>query len=177
MEYCDLYDENHNPLGRVHNRKEKLNPGEFITVTGIWIFDSSNRIFLTKRDPSKSYAPNLWENTGGHVMAGETSAAAVVRELKEETGIEVTEEELGYIGSARVWHFFSDNFYIRKDFPASRVKLQEGETCDAKWVTYDEFLRMTDAGEVAPSVAEHLDPMRESFEIALLGRKYSKAIL
>ena len=80
MEYVDLYDENRVPLGRTRARKEPGRPGEFYVVVGIWVFDGRGNILLTKRHPDKKYAPNLWENTGGHVMAGETSAAAVVRE-------------------------------------------------------------------------------------------------
>ena len=167
MELVDLYNENRTPLGRTHNRANKLAPDEFIIVVGIWIFNSKNEILLTKRHPNKSYAPNLWENTGGHVSAGETSIAAVVRELREETGVIAEEDEVHYIGSVKVPPFFGDNYYVRKDFPASDIVLQEGETCDAKWVTYDEFINMIATEELAPSVAAHLKPIREELEKAL----------
>lgn len=169
MEIVDLYDENRNLLGRTRNRADKLADGEYIIVVGIWVFDSQNRILLTKRAPTKSYAPNLWENTGGHVQSGEPSKAAVVRELEEETGIVVTEDEIGYIGSIKVKPFFGDNYYVRKDFPAGAVRLQEGETCDAKWVTLEEFDAMAENGALAPSVVNHLRPIRDAFDKALLG--------
>ena len=167
MEYVDLYDENRVPLGRTHLRKDKVAPGEYYVAVGIWVFGSGREILLTKRHPNKRFAPNLWENTGGHVMAGERSEAAIVRELYEETGIRADERELRFIGSVKVPPFFGDNYVLYRDMPASEVVLQPGETCDAKWVTLAEFNRMAEEGELAPSVVEHLKPIRDAWEKAL----------
>ena len=166
-ELVDLYDSNRTPLGRTHDRANKLADGEFIIVVGIWIFNSKNEILLTKRHPNKKFAPNLWENTGGHVSAGETSVAAVVRELREETGIIAEMDEVIYLGTAKVPPFFGDNYYVRKDISLSDVTLQDGETVDVKWVSYTEFERMISNGELAPSVAVHLAPFKDKFESAL----------
>lgn len=168
MEYVDLYDERRVPLGRTHPRKERVAPGEYFVVVGVWAFRRGPEILLTKRHPDKRYAPNLWENTGGHVMAGERSAAAVVRELFEETGIRADEGDLHMIGTVKVPPFFGDNYVLYRDLPASEVVLRPGETCDAKWVTLEEFNRMAERGELAPSVVEHLKPIRAAWEAALM---------
>lgn len=168
-ELLDLYDENRVLIRKGQKRTDKLAPGEFVLVVGIWIFNSRNEILLTKRHPDKKYAPNLWENTGGHVMSGESSTAAVVRELQEETGIAVKEDEIHFIGSIKFPPFFGDNYFVRKDISISEIVLQEGETADAKWINYEEFLHMADTGEIAPSVTNHLKPIQGAFEAALKG--------
>lgn len=167
MEQWDLYDENRVSLHRVVNRDEALQPGEYHVVVGIWVFGSGQRILLTKRSPEKRFAPGKWENTGGHVMAGETSEDAVLRELREETGLYARREDVTFLGSVRVPPFFGDNFAVHLDADLGAVTLQPGETCDVKWVTKEEFDRMAEAGELAPSVVEHLLPLRTAWEAAL----------
>ncbi|MFF6888643.1 NUDIX domain-containing protein [Streptomyces sp. NPDC012421] len=56
------------------------------------------RVLLIKRgwDPYEGH----WALPGGHVDEGETSRRAAVRELEEETGVRVTEDELRLVG---VW--------------------------------------------------------------------------
>ena len=36
------------------------------------------------------------------------------------------------------------------------IRFQKGETCGAKWVTFEEFAEMGRQGELSPSVLEHL---------------------
>ncbi|MGW6247948.1 NUDIX domain-containing protein [Streptomyces roseolus] len=56
------------------------------------------RVLLIKRgwDPYEGH----WALPGGHVDHGETGLRAAVRELEEETGVRVTEDELRLVG---VW--------------------------------------------------------------------------
>jgi 8-oxo-dGTP diphosphatase len=64
---------------------------------GAVIKDGSGRLLLIKRghEPGKG----LWSIPGGRVEAGESDADALVREVREETGLVVTAERL--IGSVR----------------------------------------------------------------------------
>lgn len=166
-EFCDLYDENRRPLGKVHCRGDELAAGEFLLAAGVWILNSRNEILLTKRHESKRPAPNLWEYTGGYAKAGETGQAAAMRELFEETGIRAVADELCYLGSSRIPPFIEDDFYIRRDISASEIILCEGETSGAKWVSYAEFLGMADTGELAPYVMDFFAPVRVALEAVL----------
>lgn len=51
------------------------------------VFDGP-QVLLVRRGPTAPWAPNLWGLPGGHVEPGETPAAAIVRELAEEVGID-----------------------------------------------------------------------------------------
>ncbi len=53
------------------------------------IFDAQGRLLLTRRSASVR-EPGKWCLPGGHVDPGETWWAACIREVREETGLEVT---------------------------------------------------------------------------------------
>ena len=53
MELIDVYDRNGNRTGKVVERGTSLLEGEYILAVGMWIVDSQNRIFLTKRSSEK----------------------------------------------------------------------------------------------------------------------------
>lgn len=54
------------------------------------IRNASKQIFLAQR-AATSYMANKWEFPGGKIEAGESAEQGLIRELQEETGIEVTE--------------------------------------------------------------------------------------
>lgn len=59
-----------------------------VLVAAVALVDADNRVLIAQRPPGRSMA-GLWEFPGGKVEAGETPEAALVREVREELGIEV----------------------------------------------------------------------------------------
>jgi 8-oxo-dGTP diphosphatase len=60
-----------------------------VLVAAVALVDADGRVLLAERPAGKSMA-GLWEFPGGKVDAGETPEAALIRELCEELGIDVT---------------------------------------------------------------------------------------
>jgi len=65
-----------------------------VLVVAVALIDADGRVLIAKRPEGKTLA-GRWEFPGGKVAAGETPEAALIRELKEELGIDVTESCLG----------------------------------------------------------------------------------
>ena len=61
-----------------------------VLVAACALVDPDDRVLLAQRPPGKAMA-GLWEFPGGKVDAGETPEVALIRELHEELGIDVTE--------------------------------------------------------------------------------------
>jgi len=59
-----------------------------VLVSACALIDTDGRVLLTQRPEGKAMA-GLWEFPGGKVEPGETPEAAVIRELREELGIEI----------------------------------------------------------------------------------------
>ncbi|MBX9706618.1 MAG: (deoxy)nucleoside triphosphate pyrophosphohydrolase [Caulobacteraceae bacterium] len=61
-----------------------------VLVVACALVDTDGRVLIAKRPEGKALA-GLWEFPGGKVEPGERPEQAIIRELKEELGIDVTE--------------------------------------------------------------------------------------
>ncbi len=99
------------------------------------IFIQKGRALITRRPDHKSFAQQ-WEFPGGKVKPQETLKQALVRELKEELKVQVSETELHPLGLVETetirLHFFTSP--LRQSY-----RPQEHPAC--AWLTYDELLK------------------------------------
>jgi 8-oxo-dGTP diphosphatase len=74
-------------------------PVPLLPVVCVALVDTDGRVLLQQRPPGKAMA-GLWEFPGGKIKQGETPEAALIRELKEELGIDVAAACLAPFGFA-----------------------------------------------------------------------------
>lgn len=162
-ELWDLLDENRKPLHRTYPRGPALPKGTYHLCVDVWTINSRGEILLTLRHPQKHMFPNKWENTGGSVLAGETSRQGAVRELQEETGIVTAEDALHYLGTAQDRSAFFDCYLVQQDAAIVDLTMQEGETVAARWVTLPELELLLHDGGIAESIWPRLVPFWPEF--------------
>lgn len=135
MELWDIYDKDKKPTGRTMKRNDWcLKEGEYhLSVLGV-IQRQDGKYLITKRAADKAWAPGWWEVSGGAAIAGETSEEAVKREILEETGLDVTNAEGGFLFSyhrenpGEGDNYFVDVYKYHMDFTEEDIKLQTEET-------------------------------------------------
>jgi 8-oxo-dGTP diphosphatase len=78
---------------------------KLVLVAACALIDADGRVLIAQRPPGKAMA-GLWEFPGGKVEAGERPELSLIRELKEELGIDVKEECLAPLTFAS--HLYPD---------------------------------------------------------------------
>jgi len=145
-ELWDVYDAEGNLTGRTHLRAVPLKPDEYHLCVHVWTQNSKGEFLLTKRSENKSM-PGLWESTGGSVTAGEDSFSAALREVREETGIELEPGAGKFLFRYSGLSFHCDVWLFRQDFELNKVRLLEGETCAAMAADKEKILELLEKDE------------------------------
>jgi Isopentenyldiphosphate isomerase len=94
-ELFDVVDE-HDVVIRQATRRDVHQNGWRHRAVHVLVYEpgGGGRVFLQKRSMQKDIAPGCWDSScSGHLDAGEDYAAAAVRELKEEIGLEISGPE------------------------------------------------------------------------------------
>ena len=166
MEFWDIYDANKERTGRTMKRNDWiLQDGEYhLTVLGV-VKRTDGKFLITKRVMTKAWAPGCWEVSGGAAQAGEESYEAVLREVKEETGLDARNAEGGYLftyqreNPGEGDNYFVDVYRFVMDIDEKDVHLQTEETDGYKFATADEIRELGEAGKFL-----HYDSIRRAFE-------------
>lgn len=148
-EYFDVLNENGAYAERIESREECHSKGFWHKAVAVYIINSKNQVLLQKRSSTKKLWPNLWDiSAGGHVLAGEFGFQAIIREIKEELGIDIEKNDITFIGGSTsvniksdiINKHFNEYYIVNRDIEISDLKLQTEEVSDVKWIDKEEII-------------------------------------
>ena len=151
-EFFDVFNEKGQFTGKVASRDKCHKEGLWHKAVVVFIINSKEQVLLQKRSASKKLWPNMWDITaGGHVLAGEFGFQAIIRECKEELGIELNVNDLLFIGATTstnikgdiVNNHFNEYYIANKDIDETKLQLQEEEVSEVKWIDKNEIIERT----------------------------------
>lgn len=165
-ELIDIYDSARNRTGRTVAREgARLQEGEYMLYVLAIVQDAQGRYLITQRSLDKHWAAGWWEVTGGGVLAGETSAQSVVREVREEVGLDVSGQPLAPVHTyenvdlERGDNYFVDIYHFHLDVTEGDVTLQGSEAIDCAFATWDEICALAGEGKFL-----HFSRLRQALE-------------
>ena len=150
MELLDVYNEEGKVTGKVIQRgtdKKEYQKGEHPGIAQIFIENSEGKFLIEKssKDNGFKYLP-----VGGHIISGETPINGIIRETKEEIGLDLREDEFKYLGFFIIDFPVRFIYYMKKDIDISKLRLQSSEVESVTYKTPTEMLELIDQGYMHP---------------------------
>lgn len=112
------------------------------------IINKEGKILLQKRSPEKKLWPNKWDLTvGGHVRTGEFGRQALIRECKEELGLNIKDDEIKFLVSSiskynkngYINNHFDECYLIIKDVNINEITMQKSEVSEVAFFTQEDL--------------------------------------
>lgn len=157
-ELLDIYDASGKLTGEQKTRQEVHAQGLWHYATDLWFLNSKGELLIQLRSALKDNNPNKWDiSSGGHVRAGENDVVGVLREIKEEFGLDIKPEELHYLGTVKIEterrgyinKEFNPIFLVRLDFDVNNIKKQDGEVAAVKWIDWRELQKIVESNDLS----------------------------
>lgn len=116
---------------------------QIVVVMGVVRKDG--KILLVLRDEEGIYGAHLkWELPGGKLEFGENPEAAVVREIKEETGYDIKVNRMIPITKTSLWDYPDHKRHVLLlgydcEHMSGEINKKDGKIRDVKWFRPDEI--------------------------------------
>ncbi len=143
MEILDILNEEGNIIG-TEERKIVHEKGLWHIHVGIWIMNMEGKLLFQKRSFNKKGNPGKWTRTGGHVATKETPLEGIQREVQEEIGVTIPQDNIELINIEKMSpdehnRHFTYNYFVYVDYKIKDYKIQKEEVSDLKYMTIEEI--------------------------------------
>lgn len=140
MELLDLYDDKGRTIGKTIKRGENFNEGN-IMLSIIFIRNNDNMFLIQKASKDRK---NKYTSTGGHVIHNEDGLTTIIREVKEELGLDISKEKIKKLDLIK--HpsrpCLINVYLLEKDIDINTLTLQNEEVEEVKWMSNQEILTL-----------------------------------
>lgn len=156
-ELVDVLTESGEYTGEKINKIEAHKQGICHGISAIAIIDNEDRVLIQKRAETKKDEPNKWDlSSAGHIDADETPKQAAIREIYEEVGIKVEENDLTlidtYLNKVKLneetyINHFTYLYIVKKDIDINKIVMQKKEVSEIRFVNKQEYCDLLNKGE------------------------------
>ena len=164
METWILYNRNRERLGKEVARDRYTLDEEFHLSIHGWIKNKKGEYLIFQRDENKKIYPNYYEPISGGVDGEESSVEALIREVKEESGLEINERNIinvfTTINDKCKYHEICDVFVIELDYDVKDVTTEIGKNKNPRLINKEAIIKLINEGKFLPLV-NYIDKIKE----------------
>ncbi len=161
-ELVEVLTEDGNLIGERINKTSAHKNGICHGISAVALIDNNGRLLIQKRAVTKKDEPNKWDLSGaGHIDVDETPEEAAVREIHEELGINVEENELKlidtYLNKVKLneeiyINHFTYLFLVQKNISANDIVMQKSEVSATMFVNKKEYINLLNNGDMVRAI-------------------------
>ena len=144
-ELRDLYDINSNKTDKTYYKGDTIPEGYYPMVVMVVIRNSKGEFLMQKRVESKG---GDWGVTGGHPKSGETPIEGIITEVREELGLDFSNEKFIEFDSGCDGKDCYKMYFVTKDINIEDISIQKEELSEVRWFSMEELQHMVDIKEL-----------------------------
>ena len=151
MELLDVYDNNGNKTGRTIIRGDKtaiLNENEHFAVAVIFIENDNGEFLIQKSSQEKG---GVFSSTGGHVVSGEIPLETIRREVKEELGVDIDQEQIEEFGFLLYDKPLRYLYYLKKNILIDSLTIQKEEVEYVEYMDVPKIKKLIETNQMLKS--------------------------
>lgn len=159
MEYLQVFDENKNMLEESIERKNKLKlPDGKNFMIILFFLENNNKFLIQKCSKEKG---SEYAITGGHVVYGDNGFTTCKKEVSEELGLLLDDDDIKYIDTIKYPNCFCEIYYSNKGIEINSLKLQDEEVESVSFMSIKEINELIDFNQFRKSNIEPLNKVLE----------------
>ncbi|MFA7309571.1 MAG: NUDIX domain-containing protein [Candidatus Paceibacterota bacterium] len=136
-----VVNENDEVLG--YKERDDRDQSDIIRVSGLWLVNDKHEALIAQRALNKFHDPGKWAiSAAGTVEEGETYLTNILKEAKEELGVELHAEDLvvGLKKFVQTDHrYFCQLYFAQCAFALDDFRIQKEEVEAVRWISVGEL--------------------------------------
>lgn len=143
MEYLNLYDRQGNLVDKKGIRGQKHD--DLVGVVIIYIENSKGEFLIQKTSVSRG---SIFATTGGHVSYGSNFEETIIKEVREELGIDISNEKVEEVNTFIIDdYYYQKVYYLKEDIDINDMTIKEDEVEYVKWLDKETINQLIENNE------------------------------
>lgn len=146
MEYLNLYDRDGNLVNEIGIKGVKSD--KLVGIVIIFIENSKGEFLIQKTSSSRD---SVYATTGGHVSYGLSFKEAIIKEVEEELGIDISCDNIVEVNTYIREFFVQKVYYLKKDIDINDIIIDDSEVSGVYFFSREDISKLIEENKFRTS--------------------------